>query len=260
MSVIKSLFILFLVIAFISGIFICGTYQTPYLSMTDSSLSYYSYKEGLQDNSGNNNNNIRTDNDSCPDLLIRKGTVLLLYNSKMPEVEGINPIPFYNLDEYIYYLEIQRKNGMKCPVLYLQEEEGTQGQSTFRIRQSPFLPDGLPSNVDLYKNPIPLSTLTSGDDNPPYNANQHMSFDPYGQYIGRYTQLDAIHDATLKGSPISDNPMDSNWGGVLFTKSAVDSGKYKENEVAPPTSIGPWSLPSDNIRTSSDSDKLDVFA
>jgi len=198
--------------------------------------------------------------DSCPDLLIRKGTVLLLYNSKKPEVDGINPIPFYNLDEYIYYLEIQRKNGIHCPVLYLQEEENTQGQSTYRIRQSPFLPDGLPSNVDLYKNPVPLSELTAGDDHPPYNANQHMSFDPYGQYIGKYTQLDALHDSTFKGSPISENPMDENWGGVMYTKNAVDSGKYAENEVVPPNANGPWVLPSDNIHTTMGSKKLGIYA
>ncbi len=311
MSVIKGLFILFLVVAFICGIYICGTYKPPYLSsLTDSSVSYSNYYEGLTNSgtegSGNNyyyywkdpryigiNNNDselnnkmnnmwengRNDsqfnntyvdrkddiskngvNSNCPDLLIRKGNTLLLYNTTKPEIDGINPIPFFNLDEYINYLEIQRKNGIHCPVLYLQQEENTQGQSTYRIRQSPFLPDGLPTNVDLYRNPIPRSQLTSGDDNPPYNANQHMSFDPYGQYIGKYTDLDALHDSTFKGSSISDNPMDSNWGGVLYTKSVVDSGKYKENEVAPPTSMGPWTLPSDNIRTSANSDKLDIYA
>lgn len=270
MSVIKGIFILFLVVVFILGIYISGTYTSPYNDgFTDGSGNYH-YSTN-PDNVGTNNNNmnlmlgnhnsitqykenksnnidtINNDN-SCPDLLIRKGNVLLLYNSKKPEMDGINPIPFYNLDEYIYYLEIQRKNGLQCSVLYLQEEEGTQGQSTYRIRQSPFLPDGLPTNVDLYRNPIPLTKLTGSDDNPPYNANQHMSFDPYGLYIGKYTALDAIHDATFKGARISDNPMDENWGGVLFTKNAVDSGKYKENEVMPPTANGPWKLPSDNIR------------
>jgi hypothetical protein len=289
MTVIKGIFILFLVVTFISGIYISGTYTSPYKEgWRDNSGNWYSDSSG---NVGKNNNDpdlnnrinqiwdnkdrndftynkefdrkIKQDSNSeksCPDLLIRKGNVLLLYNSKKPEMEGINPIPFYNLDEYIYYLEIQRKNGLQCPILYLQEEEGTQGKSTYRIRQSPFIHDGLPSNVDLYRNPIPFSALTSGDDNPPYNANQHMSFDPYGQYIGKYTDIDALHDSTFKGAPISENPMDSNWGGVLYTKTIVDSGKYKENEVAPPTSMGPWKLPSDNIRTGVDAQKLDIYA
>ncbi len=48
----------------------------------------------------------------CPDLLIRKGNTLLLYNTKTKE----DPMPFYNLDEYINYLEIQRRAGTECPV------------------------------------------------------------------------------------------------------------------------------------------------
>ena len=46
----------------------------------------------------------------CPDLLIRKGNTLLLYNTK----SGEDPLPFYNLDEYINYLEIQRKELTIC--------------------------------------------------------------------------------------------------------------------------------------------------
>jgi len=245
MTVIKHIFLLFLVVAFLSGIFMCGSYNSP-------------YKEGLTDSSGNSND--ESSDSSCPDLLIRSGNSLLLYNTKKPEVDGINPIPFYNLDEYIYYLDIQRKTGNHCPVSYLQEEQNTQGQSTYRIRQNPFQPDGLPSNVDLYKNPIPISNLDSDLQNPPYNANQYPGIDPQGQYIGKYTQLDAIHDATFKGSALSDNPMDENWGGILYTKTAVDSGKYKENEVAPPTAVGPWKLPSDNIHDNIETSKLGIFA
>ena len=41
-------------------------------------------------------------------MLVKKGNVLLLYNSNEPVGEK-NPIPFFNLDEYINYLEIQKK-------------------------------------------------------------------------------------------------------------------------------------------------------
>jgi hypothetical protein len=58
----------------------------------------------------------------CPDLLIRKGNTLLLYNTK----SKADPLPFYNLDEYINYLEIQRRAGNICPVLFLQYESTTQ--------------------------------------------------------------------------------------------------------------------------------------
>ena len=71
---------------------------------------------------------------SCPDLLIRKGNTLLLYNTKSKE----DPLPFYNLDEYINYLEIQRRAGTVCPVLFLQYESTTQGTDVYRMRPSPF--------------------------------------------------------------------------------------------------------------------------
>jgi hypothetical protein len=59
--------------------------------------------------------------DDCPNLLIQKGNALLLYNKNKPEDEN-NPLSFFNLDEYINYLEIQKSKGNSCPVLYLQQE------------------------------------------------------------------------------------------------------------------------------------------
>ncbi len=87
-----------------------------------------------------------TDLAKCPDTLIRQGNQLLLYNSKQPFQDGINPIKFNHLDEYIHYIKIQRtEHGQYCPVLYLQQETNTQGQDVYRIRPSPFNPQaGLP--------------------------------------------------------------------------------------------------------------------
>jgi hypothetical protein len=53
-------------------------------------------------------------------------------------VDGINPIQFGSLDDYIRYLEVQRKSGIHCPVLYLQQESNDQGQDVYRMRPSPF--------------------------------------------------------------------------------------------------------------------------
>jgi hypothetical protein len=50
----------------------------------------------------------------------------------------------------------------------------------------------------------------------------------------QYKKLDKVHDST-SASPMSDNPMDPNWGGTEYTKGAVDSGKYIENNVYPVT-------------------------
>jgi hypothetical protein len=73
-------------------------------------------------------------------------------------------------------------------------------------------------------------------DNKPYNQG-FFAFDPTNQYVGRYTVVDQIHDSTKTQNPdgLSDNPMDPNWGGAVFTNKQVMSGKYKGNEVQPPT-------------------------
>ena len=73
-------------------------------------------------------------------------------------------------------------------------------------------------------------------DRPPYNQG-FFAFDPTSQYVGRYTVVDQIHDSTKNSGEngLSDNPMDQNWGGAVFTNKQIDSGKYKEDEVQPPT-------------------------
>ena len=196
----------------------------------------------------------------CPDMLINKGDTLLLYNSRKPQEDGVNPLPFFNLDEYINYLEIQRKKGIRCPVLYLQKENNAQGQDVFRIRPSPFQQEGgLPmtraefnhqdKQIDhpptiLYDNsanldrnaPIPI--IDANRERPPYNAGNYAGFDPYGIHQGTYTELDRIHDSTAKAQ-LSENPFDPNWGGVLYTQQMVDSGKYDDYNVTKPRYVTP---------------------
>jgi len=213
MKRIKIAFIIFLIMTFLAGIYVI--------------LNPTNIIESMDNNSDNKN----TD---CPDLLIEKDGKLLLYNTKKPE-DDKNPIPFFTLDEYIYYLKMQRKQGNNCPVLYLQKENNAQGNDVYRIRPGPFdKQGGLPTitNInDIRKNPIEPSDATR--DNPPYNENNYNSFDPYGQYVGVYTTIDAIHDST-DDNIISDNPMDPNWGGVEATQKSVDSGKYEGNNVVKP--------------------------
>jgi len=253
MKPVTIIFLSFLLISFISGIYFCLTHKVT------------NDVEGME-------NGISLSGPTsidCPDMLIKSGNALLLYNSKMAEEPGVNPLPFYNLDEYINYLEIQRSKGIHCPVLFLQEENNAQGQSVYRIRPDVFDQQaGLPSrpavyngfntaSVDVSRNAIPI--VDSTDDNPPWNTGGYSGFDPIGLHIGQYTTLDALHDSTYKGQNISDNPMDSNWGGVLYTKSAVDSGKYDERQVLPP-SAGPFSEKSDNIHDQKMASKRSIYA
>lgn len=191
---------------------------------------YYTTFEGLE-----------TMTKSCPDLLIRKGNTLLLYNTKTNE----DPLPFYNLDEYINYLEIQRNKGIDCPVLFLQYETTTQGTDVYRMRPSPFdLQGGTPPNID----PTVFGKLSSIDGNPiqvldatrdgKYNQGMFAGFDPYGLHVGQRTELDVIHESTgMKDK--SENPMDFNWGGVQVTENAVRSGAYADRYVSKPLYFTP---------------------
>jgi len=328
----------------------------------------------------------------CPNVLIRRGNILLLINTHRPPEDGTNPIIFNHLDDYIHYVKIQHEtNNNYCPVLFLQEESNAQGQNVYRVRPGPFDQHGgapspaiaineikgvhdffkgtpgsdnvyvektgspgpfnhvavekngivttgqkflktppvsdnskltrmenistenaknlpiTPTNetnqIPVYQNfnyspPPPtlkytesmesgpitnsvqtittLPALTADKSSPsasqpqyfngslgpyvgttvnlestnspkivvpnvdasrengPYNQNLYPGFDPDGQDVGRYTTLDKIHDSTKMEGTFSDNPMDPNWGGVLYTRQQVMSGKYNDNQVIKP--------------------------
>lgn len=220
---------IFLLFAFLAGIYVCltnGIINTKQDKTQDKTQENLQNKEGDKDT-----------NTNCPDLLIKRDNTLLLYNTKMPEVDGVNPIPFFSLDDYINYLEIQRNKGIHCPVLFLQQENDAQGNDVYRMRPSPFYVEGgLP--------PIPLEVSNNGKvrpivdasrEQPPYNSNNYAGFDPYGQDIGQYTNIDQIHNSTMNvetgTNGLSDNPMDPNWGGIETTEKSVQSGKYDDNQV-----------------------------
>ena len=174
-----------------------------------------------------------TTQDSCPDLLVKTGAELHLFNTKKPKKDGENPVIFKNLDEYIAYLEVQRKTGTICPVLFLQKENDAQGNDVYRARPSPFQTGaGLPitDNLNTPVNTKPIQVKDASRDNG-YNQNNYAGFDPYGLYVGRVSTIDEIGASTEKDK-VSDNPMDPNWGGVLYTQKSVDSGKYDENAVS----------------------------
>jgi hypothetical protein len=104
------------------------------------------------------------------------------------------------------------------------------------MRPSPFdLQGGLPTMVPT-QHVQPASVVNVADasrENSPYNANNFPGFDPQGLYIGKYTNIDEIHNST-KQNVISDNPMDPNWAGTIYTQQMVDSGKYEGSNVSRP--------------------------
>ena len=151
----------------------------------------------------------------CPDLLVQKGKRFFLYNSKLAKVPGVNPVEFQNLEDYTEFIEWQRSQGIRCPVLFLQFSYNAQGDPTYKLRPSPTnLQGGLPSNPSTYI----------------YQNNQNIShemLETSGENLS--SSLEEERDSSLLYSP---NAMDDNWGGAKFTQSLVDRGYYAGNEVA----------------------------
>ena len=188
----------------------------------------------------------------CPNLLIQKGSRFYLYNSKLAQVPGVNPVEFDNLEDYTEFLDWQRSQNIRCPVLFLQETYDAQGNRVYKSRPSVSEPQaGLPPSAaapigiasqvtpmmepalepigeDAYPNPTLLVDATRND--PPYNQGSYPAHDQTSYYIGTTTPLDEM-DIAAEKAKISPDPMNPNWGGAEYTQDLVDKGYYKEDEV-----------------------------
>jgi hypothetical protein len=165
------------------------------------------------------------DTNRCPNLLIQKGSEFYLHNSKLAKVPGVNPVKFSNLEEYVDFINWQRSQGIRCPILHLQKVYDTQGNESYKVKQDSNL-----SELPLEKVEPPEDLLIDATrTDPPYNMNNYPGFDPKDQYIGVNTPLDKLYTQNFNG--ISPNPMDTNWGGADFTEDLVQKGYYTDNEV-----------------------------
>jgi hypothetical protein len=194
---------------------------------------------------GLTNNNLS--GQRCPNLLIQKGSRFYLYNSKLAKIPGVNPIEFDNLEDYTEFLDWQKSQNIRCPVLYLQEIYDAQGNPVYKTRPSVSEPQaGLPpsiasssgdiimesslgdSNALAYPDPTLLVDATRDD--PPYNYDSYPAYDPTDYYIGKTTPLDAMN-VYEENKTTSSDPMNPNWGGSSYTEELVNKGYYKDNEV-----------------------------
>lgn len=169
----------------------------------------------------------------CPNILIQKGNQIILQNTSLAEVPGVNPITFDSLEEYTQFLKWQRSQGIDCPVLYLRNSYDAQGNEVFTARPCLENPQGglSPSLPSLdYQPPVTL-LYDAGRDDPPFNQNSYPSYDPDNQYIGDYTPLDKMFHSQQGVGKVSDYATDSNWGGTDVTQKAVDAGVYTPDEV-----------------------------
>ena len=118
----------------------------------------------------------------CPDKLVRKNNKYYLYNTKIAEVPGVNPVVFDHLEDYTEFIEWERHHGRRCDVLYLEQGIDTQGNPTYMERPG----------IDATR-----LLLDAGRDDPPYNDNSFPGFDPDNQYIGEETPLDDMYKPPL---------------------------------------------------------------
>lgn len=208
-----TVFTFALIILFLSGLYFYAKYSTD---------PTYSLEKFTVGNSSR-----------CPNILIQNGSRFYLYNSKVAKVPGVNPIEFENLEDYTEFLDWQRSQGIRCPVLYLQKTYDTQGNAVYKVRPSVLEQQG--GIGPMAPNPTALVDATRDD--PPYNQGGYPSHDQTSYYVGTSTPLDKmdatgneVEDHMLYGGP-SPNAMDPNWGGADFTQSLVDQGYYRDNEV-----------------------------
>lgn len=105
---VKNIVILFLILIFLSGFIVV---------------------------SNNSINTLQTLKTSCPNILLRNGNKLSLLNTKNPNV---GPLIFNNLEEYQKYYDKEVISGKSCPILYIQEENDTQGKDVYKVYPNPF--------------------------------------------------------------------------------------------------------------------------
>jgi len=199
------------------------------------------YSEGLTNNS-------TKQAPRCPNLLIQKGSRFYLHNSNLAQVPGVNPVEFDNLEDYTEFLDWQRSQGIRCPVLYLQETYDAQGNRVYKVRPSVSEPqaglppsiasssgnmimESTPENPNNLQHPNPTLLVDATRNDAPYNKNSYPAYDQSSYYIGTTTPLDVMN---MKQEQISKSPdpMDPNWGGAQYTQSLVDKGYYAENNVS----------------------------
>lgn len=197
----------------------------------------------------------------CPNILIQIGSKYFLLNSNIERIPGVNPLEFNTLEDYHEFLKWQKTVGIKCPVLFVQKTYDAQGNRVYKMRPSVNDPKGgLPPTSPMYVSSDKPNTAiinestcgkptidVSGAD--PDTSIQHSLWELFtGMLPSSKTDANGnvVHDklvpkiefpADLTPCPVpefktlSDDPMDTNWGGEDYTEKSVRSGKYKGSEV-----------------------------
>ncbi len=151
----------------------------------------------------------------CPDVLVQDGEELILKNTKLADIPGVNPVRFKNLEEYTQFMHWQQSQNIKCPVLFYQKTFDAQNQQIYMERPPP----------------VPPLTKHPDTDNPPYAMQTYPAMDPHNQDIGTNSLLNQYHNVGEQEVVSSDNAMDRNWGGVEQQHQNINNDFYVGNSV-----------------------------
>ena len=163
----------------------------------------------------------------CPNLLIQKGSQIYLYNSKVAQVPGANPIVFDNLEDYTEFLDWQRSQKIHCPVLYLQESYDAQGKRIYKSRPSITEPQGgLPPSVSSKNNNHGNTPVSDDDNNSVTSSCKALATYSSKKDHPTYPVSSNTNNTNNKTLKLSPDPMDANWGGVKYTQCLIDKGYY----------------------------------
>ena len=231
--------ILAIVFVFLFGLFYYSNSLKIYENLSNNSEENLS--NNSEENLSNNSEEKKPSNYRCPNMLIEKDGKILLFNSNIALVPGVNPVQFNNLEEYAEFIEWQKSQNIDCPVLYLQYTTDTQNNDLFQIKPSIFENSGGLSNTksetlpgklskDYYeKNKMLDATLNSTPNSKfKFNSGMYSGYDQYNQNVGVNTPLDFLYvEKTIE----SRNPMDPNWGGKKYTKNALNKGDYEDRQI-----------------------------
>jgi hypothetical protein len=235
-----------LILLFFLGLFVYSRRETWKPSM---STTFYnpSSLEGMT------NQNIDGTRGDCPNLLVQTGSKFYLYNKNQPEVEGENPFVFDNLEQYTTYINKQRMLGKNCPVLYVQQTMGAQGDNVYKVRATPDDPQGgmppptpsaqatdLPTSANFPQTPYDQKVYM---DNLAQSLANNLSVSQ-AKNVDKLELTKSVLAQTPNGCPSNiDNikplevkgrtadPMTTNWGGPKFSQELIDQGYYAGNEV-----------------------------
>jgi hypothetical protein len=171
----------------------------------------------------------------CYNLLVRRNNLYYLYSTSVPESDdGTNPKVFNSIDEYKNFQDAIKNQGFQCPDLKPQEESNVLEVSGL----PPMVINPRLEDIDTSALSVPSKTFQNMKYNKeqqvektPLNDKQYTAFDKQNRFIGNFTMVESDNQPPMnqRPPPYTENAMDSNWGGYLFTQQALNTEDSQVN-------------------------------